>query len=242
MSEKIQAIVVKSTDRKEKDKNILLFSIEKGKIWATLKGVKGSGAKMKIAQNPFCFGEFVLENGKFGQIVTGFSSIETFYELSEDVEKYFEGTAILEIINAIEFSSVMEQKAVFVLLLKALKALCFENCLTNYILDKFLLELFKIYGFPIEYEKCSCCNAKAIEKFYFDYQNGEIVCAKCKNFHCEELSKLTYSALKIFSCCDFAKLSTLRLAEGSEVGLLRVLVRNFEARFDKKLKMMGILS
>ena len=60
MSEKIQAIVVKSTDRKEKDKNILLFSIEKGKIWATLKGVKGNGAKMKIAQNPFCFGEFVL--------------------------------------------------------------------------------------------------------------------------------------------------------------------------------------
>ena len=40
----------------------------------------------------------------------------------------------------------------------------------------------------------------------------------------------------------WAKLSTLRLAEGSEVGLLRVLVRNFEARFDKKLKMMGILS
>ena len=40
MAEKIQGIVLKSNDRKEKDVNILLFSLEKGKIWATLRGVK----------------------------------------------------------------------------------------------------------------------------------------------------------------------------------------------------------
>ena len=242
MTEKIQAIVIKSTDRKEKDKNVLLFSIEKGKCWATLKGVKGSGAKMKIAQNLFCFGEFLLENGKFGQVVTGFSSIETFHELSEDVDKYFEATALLEIVGAIEFSSVAEQKAVFVLLLQALKTLCFGGAPANYVLDKFLLELFKIYGFPISYEKCSCCGAKAFEKTYFDYQNGEIVCTNCKSFNSEELSKITYSALKILSGCDFDRFSTIHLAQGSELGLLRVLVRNFEARFEKRLKLMGILS
>ncbi len=242
MTEKIQAIVIKSTDRKEKDKNILLFSIEKGKCWATLKGVKGSGAKMKIAQNPFCFGEFLLENGKFGQIVTSFSSIETFHELSEDIEKYFEATSLLEIVNVVEFSSMPEQKAVFVLLLQALKTLCFKKVSQNYVLNKFLLELFRIYGFPIEYEKCSCCNARAIERIFFDYRNGEIVCVNCKNFHSEELSKITFSALKILSDCTFDKLSTVHLAEGSELGLLRVLVRNFESRFEKKLKLIGVLS
>ena len=30
MSEKIKGIVIRSNDRKEKDKNILLFSLEKG--------------------------------------------------------------------------------------------------------------------------------------------------------------------------------------------------------------------
>jgi len=242
MSEKIQAIVIKSTDRKEKDKNILLFSIEKGKCWATLKGVKGSGAKMKIAQNLFCFGEFLLETGKFGQIVTSFSSIETFHELSEDVDKYFEATALLEIVNNLEFSGQAEQKAVLVLLLQALKTLCFGTCGANYVLDKFLLELFKIYGFPINYEKCSCCKTKAFERAYFDYQNGEIVCVNCKGFFSEELSKITFSALKVLSSCDFEKFSTIRLAQGSELGLLRVLVRNFESRFDKRLKLIGILS
>ncbi len=242
MSEKIQAIVIKSTNRKEKDKNVLLFSIEKGKCWATLKGVKGANAKMKIAQNLFCFGEFLLEDGKFGQIVTSFSSIETFHELSEDIDKYFEGTALLEIVNAIEFASVLEQKAVFVLLLQSLKNLCFGKSPTNYVLDKFLLELFKIYGFPLNTQKCSCCNAKAFDKLYIDYQSGELVCVNCKGYASEELSKTTYSALKILSGCEFDKFQTIKLAQGSELGLLKILVRNFEARFEKNLKLVGILS
>lgn len=242
MTEKVQAIVIKTADRKEKDKNILLFSIEKGKTWATLKGVKGASAKMKIAQNLFCFGEFLLENGKFGQVVTGFSSIETFHEIGDDPDRYFEGIGLLEVVNGLEFSGVGERKAVFVLLLRCLKSLCFEEVSQGLVLDKFLIELFKIYGFPINTEKCSCCGARTIEKFYFDYQSGELVCGNCKGFGSEELAKTTYSALKILSNCDLEKLSTLKLAEGSELGLLRVLVKNFESHFERNLKMIGILS
>lgn len=242
MTEKIQAIVIKASDKKEKDKSILLFSIEKGKSWATLKGVKAPKAKMKIAQNPFCFGEFLLEDGRAGQIVSGFSSIETFHEISEDVDKYFEGNALLEVVNCLEFSNLTEQKEVFVLLLKCLKKLCFDKVGQGLILDKFLLEIFKIQGFPVNIEKCSCCGAKIFEKVYFDYQSGELVCPSCKGFNSEELSKTTYLALKILSASDFERLSTIKLAQGSELGLLKVLVRNFEARFEKRLKFIGILS
>ena len=119
--EKINAIVIKSSDRKEKDKNILLFSIEKGKFWATLKGVKGANAKMKLARSPFCFAEFILEDGKMGKIVTGLEVIETFHELSENVDKYFEAIAVLEIINVIEFSNEHERAQIFMLLIKTLK-------------------------------------------------------------------------------------------------------------------------
>jgi DNA repair protein RecO (recombination protein O) len=242
MTEKIQAIVIKSIDRKEKDKSILLFSIENGKCWATLRGVKGSNAKMKAAQNPFCYGEFVLEDGKAGKVVTGFSSIETFYEISEDVDKFFEAMALLEVVAGIEFSSQLEQKEAFVLLLRSLKNLCFQKTGACVVLDKFMLEIFKIYGFPIVTEKCSCCGAKTFVKLYFDYQSGGLVCAKCKGYSSEELSSSVYSALKILSSADYEKLSTIKLAQGSELGLLRVLVRNFEAQFSKQLKFVGILS
>ena len=127
MAEKLQAIVIKSNDRKEKDRNILLFSIEKGKVWCTLKGVKSPKAKMKLAQNPFCFGEFVLENGKAGLIVTGFEAIETFHEISEDIDKFFSASAVLEVINSMNFSSLEDNTAMFILLLKTLKAICFSQ-------------------------------------------------------------------------------------------------------------------
>lgn len=242
MTEKIQAIVIKSSDKKEKDKSILLFSHEKGKIWATLKGVKGANAKMKMAQNPFCFGEFVLEDGKFGKIVTGFESIETFYELSEDVDRYFEGTAILEMVNVLNFSNENEQTRVFLLVLKALKTLCFEKVENLYVLNKVLIELFSLSGFPIYTEKCTSCGTSAFKNIFIDYNTGELVCTACKNYSCVSIPKNVYSALKILNNTSLDKLKTLKLAQGSEEALLRILVRNFEARFERKLKFIGILS
>ena len=240
--QKIKAIVIKSNDRKEKDKNILLFSLEEGKIWATLRGVKSPNAKMKIAQNPFCFGEYILEDGKAGKIVTNFEAIETFHEISEDVDKYFEGTSILEVLNAVEISNEGERVKLFMLVIKALKSLCFNKNENLYVLDKFLLQLFDILGTPIFTEKCSCCGNKTFDKIYIDYSTGELVCTNCTKFGCEELAKTTYSALKILQQTDFDRLKTLKLAEGSALGLLRVLVRNFENRYDRNLHFVGILS
>lgn len=242
MAEKLQAIVVKSNDRKEKDKNILLFSIEKGKLWCTLKGVKGPKAKMKLAQNPFCFGEFVIEEGKTGTIVTGFEAIETFHEISEDIDKFFSASAILEIVNCMDFSNQSDISAIFVLVLKALKGICFSKAVPIYILNKFLLEFFRQSGFVLNIEKCSCCGTKAFERLCINYSVGELVCLACKTFDCEDLPTTTYSALRVLSNTDLEKISTIKLAQGSELALLKVLIKNFERRFDKRLKLIGILS
>ncbi len=238
MTEKIKAIVIKANDRKEKDKNILLFSLEQGKLWATLKGVKSPSAKLKGAQNPFVFGEFLLEDGKAGKIVTGYEAIETFHEISEDIDKYFEGAAVLQVISLLEIAENNAQ--LFALTLKTLKSICFSKTRSIYALNKFLLEVFALSGAPIYTDKCSCCGSVANEKYFLDYKDGELVCASCKSFGCEELSKTTYMALKILSNTDFDGLSTIKLAEGSELALLKVLSRNFEAQFDKKLKLIGI--
>ncbi|MGN1201500.1 MAG: DNA repair protein RecO [Candidatus Caccovivens sp.] len=238
MSEKVKAIVIKASDRKEKDKNILLFSLERGKIWATLKGVKSPKAKMKVAQNPFVFGEFLLEDGKAGNVVTGVDVLESFHEISEDIDKYFEGSAVLQVVSLMEISE--NNAPLFTLTLKTLKSICFSVAHAIYALDKFLLEVFKLSGTPIYTEKCSCCGSVANQKYFIDYKDGGLVCASCKGFGCEELSKTTYMALKILSNTDFDKLQTIKLVEGSELALLKILSRNFEAQFDKKLKFIGI--
>lgn len=240
MAEKIKAIVLKSSDKKEKDLSVLLFSLEKGKIWVTLKGVKGQNAKMKLAQNQFCFGDFVLEDGKSGQIVTSFECLESFHEIAEDIDKYFEASAVLEILDKLKFSSETERTQVFLLVLRTLKAICFEKLPNLYALDKFLISLFQILGVPLYSEKCSCCGTKAFDRIFIDYSSGGLMCMACKGFGSEELPKSVLVALKILTNTGFDKLSTVKLAKDSPVFLLKILVKNFETRFDEKLKLIGI--
>ncbi len=242
MAEKIKGIVLKSSDRKEKDLNVLLFSLEKGKIWVTLRGVKGQNAKMKLAQNQFCFGEFVMENGKNGQIVTGFECLESFHELSENIDHFFEASAVLEVVDKLKFSSETEIAQIFLLVLKTFKMICFGNLKNEYALDKFFISLFQTLGVPLYSDKCSCCGTKAIDRVFIDYAGGGLVCMACKGYGSEELPKNVVAALKILTITDFEKLGSVKFSANSELQLLKILVKNFETRFDQNLKLIGILT
>lgn len=240
MSKTSKAFVLRGYNSKEKDKNILLFSLEEGKIWVTLKGVRGDKAKMKYAKEPFCFGEFTIEEGKFSNVVTSVEIIEPFNELAQNVDKYFEGQAILEIVNTLNFEN--ERYPLFVSLLKALKTLAFHNAVKNSCLIKFLIDVFDIYGLKVYSEKCTCCGAQFHDHVYINYNVGELVCGACKTFQSEELSKAEYMVLKNLTNNDYEKLPTIKFPEEVGEKLLKKLVKNFSFRFEKDLKMMGILS
>ena len=94
-STKVKAIVVGGVNVKEKDKIITLFTLEKGKISATLKGVRGDKAKLKSAKDIFTFGDFIIEEGKILNIVTSVDIIDKVYMLSKYIEKYYESFAIM---------------------------------------------------------------------------------------------------------------------------------------------------
>ncbi len=242
MSKKIKAIVLKGNNVKEKDKNILLFSLEEGKVWATLKGVRGEKAKMKYAKEPFCFGDFVIEEGKGSLIVTSVDILEPFHELSQDIDKYFEGNGLLEIVNALSFSGQNENYQIFVELIKALKILAFHKVSKYSVLLKFLIDIFTIYGMEVYSEKCSCCGNDFHDHVYINYNVGELVCANCQTFQSEELSKSEFAILKILTQNDYDKLETIKFSSEQGLKLLKTLVKNFYSRFDKSLKLIGILS
>ena len=240
MSKTSKAFVIKGYNSKEKDKNILLFSLEEGKIWATLKGVRGDKAKMKYAKEPFCFGEFTIEEGKFSNVVTSVEIIEPFNELAQDVVKYFEGQAVLEIVNSLDMGN--EKYPLFVNLLKTMKILAFHKTVKNACLIKFLIEVFNIYGLKLYGEKCTCCGAQFHDHIYLNYNVGELACGGCKTFQSEELSKAEYLVLKNLTSNDYEKIPTIKFSEEIGEKLLKKLVKNFVFRFEKNLKMIGILS
>jgi DNA repair protein RecO (recombination protein O) len=60
MEIKSNAIVLKSIDYNENDRLLTLFTAEKVKLTAGIRGVRKKGAKLTFASQPFCFAEYIL--------------------------------------------------------------------------------------------------------------------------------------------------------------------------------------
>ena len=118
---KTKAVVLGGVNIKEKDKLVDLFTLEEGRMTVSMKGVRGEKAKLKMAKEPFCFGEFVIEKGSGSGVVTQVEIIDNFYDLTKDLDKFYEGCAILDLARAVANES---DPRIFIELLQALKTLC----------------------------------------------------------------------------------------------------------------------
>lgn len=230
MSFETKAIVLSSKDSKDKDKDVLLYSLEKGKLYAKFKGVKNQKSKMKAGKEPFTFGDFFLEEGKAGLIVTGVNIIESFYNISQDIEKYFEACAIIDVVKKYPIKD--SDPSLFILIIKSFKALNDEKTQKNMVFLKFLIDFFQNNGYKFDFNKCSSCEAKLTGKKYLNPDIGEIVCSSCKQLTYIEVDESIVSALKILKSTNYDNLGTIKFTEIVSQKILAFLSKNFEWRFD----------
>ncbi len=225
---KVKAVVIGSKDHLEKDKLITLFSLENGKLLAKMKGVRGERAKLRAAKEPFTFGEYIIENGKGFNVVTSAEVIDSFYSLTKNIDKFYEGCAILDIVAKV--STPESDPALFMKLLQALKTLCYDKVKKYYVVDKFLIEIFSALGYDFVTSECSGCGTKLDTARYFNLETGELICTACKNSTCISVSGAAYSALKILANTDFDKLASVSLGGGGAEEAFHILEKNFEWR------------
>ena len=231
-STKVKGVVIASKDFKEKDRLITLYTLEQGKMSCMMRGVRGEKAKLKAAKEVFSFGEYIIENTKGMNIITQVEVIDSFFELTRDLDKFYEGCALVDIVGKI--SSEESDPRLFIELVKCLKTLCYENVHKLYVLDKFLIRVFESLGYSFITDKCSSCKAKLTGKKYFNLDIGEFVCAACKNDTCVLVSDACFGALKLLSSTDYDRLSSIKLGGDGEKECLRLLEKNFEWRMGKR--------
>ena len=231
-STKVKAIVIGGVNIKEKDRLITIFSLERGKMVVSMKGVRGEKAKLKSAKEVFCFGDFVIEEGKYSSIVTSVDIIDNFYGLTQSVDKYYEGCAIVDIVA--KMTTDQSNAGLFIQLLKALKCLCYDDVKKYYVVDKFLLSIFDSMGYGFMTEVCSSCGGNLGIK-YFNMEVGEIVCPGCKNALCIPISEAAYSAMRILNKTDYEKLSTVKFGGMGEIQAFNLLAKNYQYRTGNQL-------
>ena len=60
MNLKVNGVTLKAVNYKESDKILTVFTLERGKITVSARGVRKANARMRGLSEPFCFAETVL--------------------------------------------------------------------------------------------------------------------------------------------------------------------------------------
>lgn len=231
---KFTGIVLKSVDYKEKDKLITIFSLELGKITATLKGVKQEKAKLKFAAMPFCFAEFVANNKNGFLTITECSQIESFYNIISTYPKSVAGFLMLEI------SCIIMQKQPderwFLTLINFLKELEFGKTDENLIELKFMLETLNKVGYGLSFDVCSECGLKFVGDVYINLEMGELECSACSGVNSKKLTKQQFAILKLINQTPLNKLSSLKQNTEVLLTLKEILKQNLNLRLGTNLK------
>ena len=168
-------------------------SAEKGKISAGIKGVKKASARLKFAAQPFCFAEYILTGKGDKFTVIGASENESFYELRNDLNKFYSACAVCEAASALSYEN-QEDNKVFYCALSALTQMC--NGDESLALIKFLLDALREAGYGISLDNCIECGSNLLneQKMRFDFNAGAFSCWDCGKG--EGASLVTYNVLR----------------------------------------------
>lgn len=145
----LDAICLRSVDYKDNDKILTLYAAGKGKIAINARGCKKEKAKLKYAATPFCFGKYYITTKGNTGTLTGCDLYDSFFDLTIDPLKFYAGAVVLEIMDKMGMEDDYN-KNFFVVCLKCLKSLCYEDGDVKQKLYTYLKEIMLSLGYEIK--------------------------------------------------------------------------------------------
>lgn len=240
MEIKVNAIVTRSVDYKDNDKILTLYSLEKGKITAGIKGVKKANAKLKFASEPFCFAEYVLteKNGRY--TVINASYIDSFYELRLNLEKYYVSAGVLDVVNNLLEWGIVEPN-VFKATMSVVKNICYRKN-ERQSLALYLLTIAEYLGYGINELSCYSCGEEITGRVFFRYSDAYFSCSDCRLDGFSEITADTYTALSLIKESDFDTVTECEIPPEKTQKLLKFLLFYLSVKTDVKLKTAQFLN
>lgn len=227
MEEKLTGLVLSKTDYGENDRIVKIFTLEKGTLSASLKGVKRAGAKLKFASEPFCFAEFLFSERAGKRTVIGANLNDSFYPVREDIIKFFAAGAMLEFIRKFAKEEITSPNLFFASI-EGLKEIAYGGTSARRALCAFLLNALKIAGYALNADGCFNCGNEIENRVFFDTFSGGFLCENCFNGEGREINFATYAALKKIETGE-------KTAEEENIFALRLLDFYIKNKTEEKL-------
>lgn len=170
---KTTCLVLRTTDYRDSDKMLTLFSREYGKLSALARGAKKG--KLKFVSQPMFVGEFLLTGKTDKLYVSQAAQRRSYFSVASDFSKFANAGIMLECTEL--FLTDEPSPKLFALIVNCLEEI--KNGVNPAeVLAYFLVKILCISGYEPHMDSCINCGSTCLE--YFSDELGSVVCKDCK--------------------------------------------------------------
>lgn len=231
-----KAIVLRSRNLGEADRVLVLFSEDRGKFEAVVKGARRQRSRFVGNTLPFNYLEGLFFTGKNMDSLSQAELIRSFSTLREDLLKFAHASFWVELIDGF-LPDLQEAGEVFRFLLAAF--LILEKTDDPAVLNlAFQARLLKYLGYQPELGHCICCGTNPEKDFSFSAAAGGVVCSDCSSQYRDSLPVNT-ELLRWFGLLgetDLRELHRLKIEPGVLPRVFNLLSGFIENRLERPLK------
>ena len=176
--ESIDGLIIRTKDMGDHDRYLTVLTASEGRMTLLAKGGRGlRGAQIPVSQL-YTYADFeYYKRGDF-KILKGGNAIESFYGLSEDLDRLNLAAYFCEV--AYELSDEGEPAADLLrLTLNSLHAVSRNLYPQEQIKGAFEFRAAALSGYAPDLSGCRTCKKTQSDLFYLDVMNGSLICPEC---------------------------------------------------------------
>lgn len=176
----LEILILKEINYGENDKILHALTKSMGKIQLLSKGCRKNNSHLINISQLFAYSKCSLVKSKNMYIITSGELINNFYNLRNNIEAFFYGNYILELLSYISQDYYVENK-IFDMTISYLKYLCKLKTNLNLLTAAFELKLVSMLGYKPNFRHCLQCNSLIEQDATFLIEEGGFYCTKCLN-------------------------------------------------------------
>lgn len=242
MQIKTRGLVLREVKTGESDRILTILTPGNGMISASAKSSMRLKSKLFSATGLFCYSDFVLFEGKNLYSINEASSIEVFFGLRSSIEKMSLAMYLADLAAALAPEG-QEAQELLRLALNSFYLISENKKPLLQIKTVFELRAISGAGFLPDIIYCGGCGADAVQSYFFDLQQGTLLCADCAAKKQKEpnISGSQLAAMRHILYCEAEKLYGFTLPAEQLEGMSRLASDYISVQLDRGFKTLDFL-
>ncbi|MBQ4071319.1 MAG: DNA repair protein RecO [Clostridia bacterium] len=176
IQKEVRGLVIRTTDVKESDRILTIFTAEMGVVSALATGARSLKSRKMSSTMQFCYSRFLLyKSGEYYRIREA-ELIESFFGIRNTLEGLALAGYVAEVLSDVTVAEAEED--LLRLSLNTLYAIAEGKHPTDRIKAAFEIRCASIIGFMPDVVACSECGERQGD-FYFNIMGGSVMCRAC---------------------------------------------------------------